>query len=135
MVQVDEMLQGEIDGNSKSIQWVLPQTPDVSIPLIVDDLVYLLHKDGKLQCVELKTGKEVYFERTHSVQHRTSPIFADGHLYFCAKDGICTVVKGGRDFEVVASNAMNNEPITASPIVSDGVLYIRTYKALYAIGK
>jgi outer membrane protein assembly factor BamB len=73
------------------------------------------------------------FERTHSVQHRSSPLYVDGHIYFCAKDGVCTVVKAGRQFEIVASNEMAGEPITASPIAANGTLYIRTYAAVYAI--
>lgn len=127
--------KGDLTENSEVIAWTIEQTPDVSIPLIVDDLVYLLHKDGKLQCLELKTGQQVYFERTHTVQHRTSPVYADGHIFFFGKDGVCTVVKAGREFKLVASNPMGEQPITASPVVSNGILYIRTYEALYAIGK
>lgn len=121
--------------NESNVDWIAPETPDVAIPLIVDDLVYLLHNDGKLKCVELATGKQIYFERTHYFQHRTSPVYADGHIYFCAKDGVCTVVKAGRNFEIVSSNEMGKEPITASPAIADGTLLIRTYKTLYAIRK
>jgi outer membrane protein assembly factor BamB len=130
-------LSGGLSGNvNESVaSWIAPQTPDVAIPLVVDDLVYLLHNDGKLQCLELATGKQVYFERTHSVQHRSSPVYIDGHIYFCGKDGMCTVVKAGRKFEIVASNAMGGEPITATPAFANGTLYIRTYSALYAIRK
>lgn len=130
-------LSGSQNGalNQSSLRWTAPQTPDVSIPLVVEDLAYLLHSDGKLQCVELASGKQVYFERAHSVQHRTSPVYADGHIYFCGKDGVCTVVKAGRQFEIVSSNPMGGEPITASPVFSNGTLFIRTYKALYAIRK
>lgn len=132
-LQVSGALKGELSRQAGAPKWVLPVTPDVSIPLIVDDLVYLLHKDGKLQCVELESGKEVYFERTHSVQHRSSPVYADGNIYFCAKDGVCTVVKAGRNFQVIASNDMGGEAITASPVFANGTLYIRSYDALYAI--
>ncbi len=134
-LRVTEQLKGDVSKTDTLRLWHLEQTPDVSIPLVVDGLVYLLHKDGKLQCIELETGKEVYFERTHSVQHRVSPLYADGHIYFCGKDGVCTVVKAGRKFEIVSSNDMNGEPITASPIVANGTLYIRTYDAVYAIRK
>jgi len=132
-VRVSPELRGKVTASSSACLWHLPETPDVSIPLVVDDLVYLLHKDGKLQCVELETGEQVYFERTHSVQHRVSPLYANGHIYFCGKDGVCTVVKAGREFEIVASNDMAGEPITASPIVANGTLFIRTYAAVYAI--
>ncbi|MEO8270622.1 MAG: PQQ-binding-like beta-propeller repeat protein [Aureliella sp.] len=132
-LQVNERLMGDVSTNPDVLKWHLSETPDVSIPLIVGDLVYLLHKDGKLQCVELATGKEVYHQRTHTVQHRSSPIYADGRIYFCGKDGVCTVVKAGRDFEILAENEMSGEPITASPIIADGTLFLRTYAAVYAI--
>lgn len=132
-IRVDSRLTGDVTGVADIPLWVLPETPDVSIPLIVDGLVYLLHKDGKLQCVDLETGEEVYFERTHTVQHRVSPLYANGHIYFCGKDGVCTVVKAGREFEIVSKNEMGGEAITASPVISQGHLFIRTYDALYAI--
>lgn len=134
-IDVNSSLKGNVDAPSDVVRWSIPVTPDVSIPLVVDGLVYLLHKDGKLQCVELESGKELYFQRTHSHQHRSSPLYADGHIYFSAKDGVCTVVKAGREFELVASNDMGGEGITASPVVSDGLLYLRTYDAVYAIQK
>jgi outer membrane protein assembly factor BamB len=134
-LRVDENLSGLIGEDSESIMWTLDRTPDVSIPLIAGDLVYLLDKDGKLRCVERETGEDVYYERTHNVQYRSSPVYADGHVYYCGKDGVCTVVKAGQDFEIVSENAMGGEDITASIAVSDGKLFIRTYEALYAIGQ
>ncbi len=133
VININDGLKGDITGNSSVVRWSTKTTPDVSIPLVVNGLVYNLHKDGKLQCLDLQTGEERYYMRTHgSVEHRTSPIYADGHIYFCAKDGRCTVVKAGPDFKIVAANDFG-EPITASPVVSNGVLYIRTYNNLYAI--
>ncbi|QDV24564.1 outer membrane protein assembly factor BamB family protein [Aureliella helgolandensis] len=134
-INVNSELKGEVTGKESVVAWSIQETPDVSIPLIVDDLVYLLHKDGKMQCIELETGSEVYHQRTHTVQHRSSPLYADGHIYFCGKDGVCTVLKAGRDFEIVAENDMAGETITASPIVANGTLYLRTYAGLYAIRK
>ena len=131
-LKVDDQLKGAKVAESSNVRWTLPRTPDVSIPLVSDGLIYNLHKDGRLQCVELETGKEVYFERTHSTQHRCSPILVGDKIYFSAKDGVTTVVKAGRNFEIVAQNKLD-EPITASPAVADGTLYIRSYNALYAI--
>ncbi len=127
-------LKGDSSEKSTAVAWNLPKTPDVSIPLVVNGLVYLLNKDGILQCVELATGKEVYSNRTYTGQHRTSPMYADGHIYFGSNDGHFTVVKAGRDFEIVSTIDMG-EAITASAIVSNGTLYIRSYEALYAIKK
>ena len=125
-------LAGDCTGKANVVKWVNPVTPDVSIPLVADGLVYLLHKDGKLQCVELATGKELYFERTHTGQHRTSPLLADGRLYFGSNDGWVSVVRAGRSFELLDTVDFG-EAITASLLVADGVLYVRSYEALYAI--
>ena len=125
-------LKGDSSAKASVVAWHQPRTPDVSIPLVVDGLVYLLNKDGMLQCVELATGNEVYKNRTYTGQHRSSPMSADGHIYFGSNDGHFTVVKAGRDFEIVSTIEMG-EAITASAIVSNGTLYIRSYEALYAI--
>ena len=130
-IRASELL-GDCSAKESVVVWNSPRTPDVSIPVIVDGLVYMLQKDGKLQCVELATGKELYLNRTHAAQYRTSPLYADGHLYFGSNDGHFIVVKAGKDFEIVSTINMG-EAITASAIVSNGTLYIRSYEALYAI--
>jgi outer membrane protein assembly factor BamB len=131
-LNVNDDLRGDCSTNQAVIAWTNPRTPDVSIPLLVDGLVYLLHKDGRLQCLDVKTGKELYFVRTYTGQHRTSPVYAGGNIYFQSSDGHCTVVKPGPQLEIVSTNELD-EPVTASAVVADGVLYIRSYQALYAI--
>jgi outer membrane protein assembly factor BamB len=131
-LRVNDKLKGSAVAESSQIQWSVGSTPDVCIPLVADGLVYALQNDGRLQCLELDSGKEVYFERTHSSQHRASPVLAGGYLFLCARDGMVTVVKAGRNFEIVSKNNMD-EPMTASPVFADGVMYLRTYDALYAI--
>lgn len=131
-LKVSDALSGDSVAKSKAVAWKQPRTPDVSIPMIDGDLLYLLHKDGKLQCLELSSGRELYFERTHSSQHRASPFMAGRAMYLCAKDGTITVVEAGPKLKILAENKME-EPITASPAAANGVLYIRTYDALYAI--
>ncbi len=133
-LKVSDLLAGDSTTNKQVLRWFNEKTPDVSVPLIKDGLVYLCRNDGRIFCTDLETGEELYYERTHTSQHRSSPLYVDGHLIWCAKDGHCTVLKAGRQIEIVAENELG-EPITASPIVSNGVLYLRTYEALYAIKK
>jgi outer membrane protein assembly factor BamB len=124
---------GELS-ESDAVAWAHHVTPDVSCPLVIDGLVYGLMKDGKLVCLDLETGEELYYERTHGSEHRATPVYADGHIYLPARDGFVTVVKAGREFEVVAENSIP-EALTASPVFSNGVLYLRTHDALYAIAE
>ena len=104
----------------------------MSTPLIADGLVYLLHNDGKLQCLDAATGAELWFERTHTGQHRTSPLLVDGRLWFGSNDGWVSIVKAGRTFDLVNSLELG-EPVTASLLVANGVLFVRSSDALYAI--
>ncbi len=132
-LKVSDSLSGDCSDKPEVVAWVHPQTPDVSTPLIADGRVYLLHSDGKLQCLDAVTGEELWFERTHTGQHRTSPLLVDGRLWFGANNGWVSIVAAGDTFELINSIEIG-EPVTASLIVADGVLYVRSYDALYAIG-
>lgn len=115
--------------------WRMPQgTPDVSSPLILDGLVYLVGERGFLTCVDAKTGKEIYRERTIDARHRASPVYVDGKIIIPSRNGNIMVVAPGREFKVLAINDIEEE-ISASPVVSNGMLYLRTFDALYAIGE
>jgi len=46
---------------------------------------------------------------------------------------VIAVVNAGPTFEVVAANKMPDE-FSASPVIADGRIYFRGFKALYAIG-
>ncbi len=127
--------KGDITNNPKALVWKRDSnTPDVPCPIVVGDLVYLCRENGNLICLEAETGKELYQKKTHRHRHRASPIYADGHLYLTARDGRITVVKAGRNFEIMATNEMK-EDIAATPVISNGTIYIRTFNALYAIRK
>ena len=131
-LRVSDELVGDCSDKAAVVRWVNPLTPDVSTPVIADGLVYLLHKDGKLQCVDLESGEDLYVQRTHTGQHRTSPLLANGRLSFGSNDGWVSVVKVGRDFELLDSIDIG-EAITASLVVANGTIYLRSYDALYAI--
>ena len=133
VVGIDPAAQGDVT-NSKWQRWKLRQgTPDVPSPLIHDGLIYLCRENGDLICLDAETGEQLYRERTHRHRHRASPVYAKGYIYLTARDGVITVVKAGREFEIVASNSID-EIIAASPVITDQALYLRSYQALYAIG-
>lgn len=131
-LRVSDALTGAVAATPEVVRWINPLTPDVSTPLVADGLVYLLHNDGKLQCVDLETGRDLYLERTHTGQHRTSPVLADGRIHFGSNDGWLTIVRAGPAFELLESIDFG-EAISASILVADGTLYVRSADALYAV--
>jgi outer membrane protein assembly factor BamB len=144
VVGVKPEAKGMISTGSSFEQWRRPHnTPDVPSPLVLasrrasapggSDLVYLCRETGVLICMDAKTGKELYQERLHSGRYRASPVYADGNIYCTARDGTISVVKTGPHFELRATNKLPDQ-IAASPAISNGRIYLRGFKALYAIG-
>jgi outer membrane protein assembly factor BamB len=108
-------------------------SPDVPSPLVVNGLVYLCRETGVLMCVDARTGKTLYSQRTHTERHRASPVYGDGKIYLTARDGVVTVIKAGPTYTVLATNRLEDH-FTASPAISHGRIYLRGFDMLYAIG-
>ena len=51
-----------------------------------------------------------------------------------ARDGTVSVLKAGPKFEVLFKNKIADH-LPASPTLANGRIYLRGFKALYAIGK
>ncbi|MDP6446888.1 MAG: PQQ-binding-like beta-propeller repeat protein [Pirellulaceae bacterium] len=128
--------QGDITELEDSFAWKRPRgTPDVPSPLVDGDLVYLCRENGNLVCLDAASGDLKYEERTTRGRHRASPVLADGKIYLtCRENGTVTVVAAGTDFDILAQNKMG-EAIAASPAIANGRIYLRSFDALYAIGK
>ncbi|MFQ5631982.1 MAG: PQQ-binding-like beta-propeller repeat protein [bacterium] len=130
-----EGAKGDITQNKSQYHWKLKSgTTDVPTPLIHEGLVYICRENGILLCVDAKTGVLVYRESVYRRRHRASPVYADGKIFLTAADGTVNVIRPGRKYALLATNSLN-ETLLASPAISNGSIYLRTYEALYAIGK
>jgi len=106
-------------------------TPDVASPLVYNGIVYLGDEKGVLVALDAETGKILYQERLFASNHRSTPVAADGKIYITGRDGNVFVVAAGPKFKLLSKFDLGEE-ITASPAISSGVVYIRTFDALYA---
>jgi outer membrane protein assembly factor BamB len=65
----------------------------------------------------------------------SSPVAADGKLFYVRRSGETAVLKLGEKFEQLATNRFDEGgDFSASPAISDGALFIRSSKHLYCIG-
>jgi outer membrane protein assembly factor BamB len=109
--------------------------PDVPTPVTDGQYLYVVRDNGVMFCVDAKTGKTIYGPaRLRPGTYSGSPVLADGKIYVTNEDGVTMVVRAGPKFEIVAENDFG-EYTLSSPAVSEGQLFIRTDKALYAIGR
>ena len=109
--------------------------PDVPTPVTDGQYLYVVRDNGVMFCLDARSGKTIYGpERLKPGTYSGSPVLADNKIYVTNEDGVTMVVRAGPKFEVVAENDFG-EYTLSSPAISQGQLFIRTDKALYAIGR
>jgi outer membrane protein assembly factor BamB len=96
---------------------------------------YLLNvtDGGFLSCWKADTGEQLWTERTAG-HTSASPVSSADRVYLQSDRGVTTVVRPGAAFEKLAENDLGEETY-ASPIISQGQLFLRGVKHLFAIGR
>lgn len=109
-------------------------TAYVPSPLLLGDYVYLMTDAGLITCLEAKTGRVVYEGGRPPVGARfTASLVAFGdRLLQTSEEGDTFVVRAGSSHEVLGVNSVG-EPVYASLALTDGTIYIRGEKHLFAI--
>jgi outer membrane protein assembly factor BamB len=120
------------DATKSHVLW----THDKGVParssfLLIDDLLFMVSDNGVVSCLEAKSGKEVWQQRVGGTYY-SSPIYAEGHLYFFDDSGDSHVLEAGRDPKVLAHNHLD-AGCMASPAVAGKALFVRTKTHLYRI--
>lgn len=103
-----------------------------SSQLLFDGLIYNAHDAGVATCMDAKTGETLWKERIGG-QFSASLLLAGGYLYLFDHDGLCHVIKPGREFERLAENKLE-DGCMASPVAIGNHLLVRTRSAVYLIG-
>jgi hypothetical protein len=124
--------QGNVTSNK--VVWKTPEgAPYVPSPIAVGDWFLTSSFGGKAaHCYEAATGRILWKEPMGL--HHASPVTANGLVYFLNDDGVTHVVRAGPKFELVARNELG-EKTYASPALSGGQVFLRSFKNLYCIGK
>ena len=102
-------------------------------PLIKDGLIYTVDTRNILYCIDAKTGIEVYSKRLKQ-KYNSSPIYANGDVYFTSVKGETLVLKAGRELKVLAENKLPGE-VYATPAIVQNSILIRTDSQLFRIGE
>jgi outer membrane protein assembly factor BamB len=128
---------GRGDVSATQTVWkIATGAPYCSSLLYYDGIVYMANDVGVLTAVAAATGDRVWQERVDGV-FSASPVAGGGHVYFLGEGGETVVLKAGakdRPPAIVASNDLGERAI-ASPAISNGQIFIRTDKHVFAIGR
>ena len=114
-----------------AVAWKADKATDVPTPAVDDGLLYVLTDRGLLGVWDIETGDVVYeLQRIETGTYSASPLIADGRLYAVSEESTVSVVKLGREFEVLATNQLEGYTLS-SPVAANGRLFLRTDKFLY----
>ena len=123
---------GTGDVTETHVAWTVkkgaPHTPSL---LLVGDELFMVSDGGIATCLDAKTGEEIWQERIGG-KFSSSPLFNGGLIYLQSEEGVGTVFKAARAFELIATNPLNERTL-ASYAVGDGAIFVRTEKQLFRI--
>ncbi len=109
----------------------------IASPLLLDGVLYIIRNGGILTSFDAATGKVIKTGRVDGAisGYSSSPVSAEGRIYLASEDGHVAVLRGaGGQWEVTRVNDLD-EPIFATPALSEGQIYLRTGSALYRFGE
>jgi len=104
----------------------------VPSPISHGDYFLVVSDSGVANCFEAKTGNLQWQERVG--EHHASLVSADGRVYFLNDRGVMNVIIPGPTYLNVAQNKID-ERCYASPAISQGQMFLRTFTQLYCLGQ
>jgi outer membrane protein assembly factor BamB len=140
MLAIDAMAEGTLalePKDSPHMRWSdLRRGTYMQTPLVLGEFLYACKDNGVLTCFDAAGGEVVYEQRLGDgvSGFTSSPVAADGKLYFASEEGVVYVVAEGFEFKLLGKSELGEECM-ATPAVSRGVLYYRTRGHLTAIGR
>ncbi len=102
-------------------------------PLVVGDRLYLMTDDGIAQCVDAKTGDQLWKQRIGGA-FCASPLFVDGHIFFFDQTGTATIFEPGDTYKQVAQNKLG-DGCMGTPAIAGKAMFLRSKSHLYRIEK
>jgi outer membrane protein assembly factor BamB len=125
---------GRGDISASHVVWQVPTGAPYISSLVYDaGLLYMASDVGAISVIDAETGRRLWQERVNGV-FSASPVAGDGKVYFASETGEVIVLRAGRAPQVIARNDVG-ERLLASPAISNGQIFLRSDRTLFAIGK
>ena len=135
---IEASAEGEIqlsDKEPEGMAWSKSRRGNyMQTPLAFGESIYFCSDAGIMSAFDVFTGEQKYRERLGDGRtgFTSSPVAANGNLYYASEEGDVHVVRG-EDFKLISVNSLGEECM-ATPAISEGVLYYRTRSNVIAIG-
>jgi outer membrane protein assembly factor BamB len=120
-------------GQKASLSYQLKEgTPYVPTPLCKGDRLYVLTDVGLVSCYQASTGQGLWQEKLGSA-YFSSLVCTGDKIYAISKKGDVTCFAAKETFEKLGESHLG-ELCHATPAISGGRMYLRTYTHLISVG-
>ena len=109
----------------------------VASNIVYNGYLYITNDKGIITCLDAATGDVVYEGGRVPVPTSmlmSSLLVVDGKIMMSTPEGDTFWITSGPEFSVTGHNSLD-EPIWATPAISDAIIYLRGQQHLYAIGR
>lgn len=126
--------KGNVTGSQ--VDWIHRRgLPTVPSSVVYRGIMYMVKDSGILTTLDAKTGERIKQMRLPGRgSYYASLVAGDGKIFIVSERGVISVLKAGRESEVLSSHDFG-ERILATPAIVDGHIYLRTDAALYCFGR
>ena len=132
MMAIDPTGSGNV--TETHVIWHTRKNPSyVPSPVVVKGYYLVVSDSGTATCWKAHEGKLLWKQKLGR-EHSASLVVLRDHVVFGSEKGLITVVKPGPEFEQVAKMELN-EPLWASPVITDGNWFLRGEEHLFCIEK
>jgi outer membrane protein assembly factor BamB len=120
--------------SNEYVKWSIPRGGSyMQSMLLYGDYLYNIGWNGRMNCYNALTGKEMYAQKVGTgTSYTSSPVAADGIIYIADNNGNVYSVKAGPEFQLLAENKLN-ETLLSTPAIVKGTIFFRTQSHLIAV--
>ena len=120
--------------SNKGIAWSYPRGGSyMHTILLYNGYLYNVRFNGQVQCLDAKTGEEMYKEKIGKADFfLSSPVAADGKVYITSVPGVVHIVEAGPEFNILGTAQLGDVCMT-TPAITDNIMFFRTEKYLIAV--
>ena len=118
------------------VRWTYTRgLPTVPSSVVAEGVLTMVKDSGIVTILDIADGKMLHQIRAEGRgNYYASLVAGDGKVYLTSESGVMTILESGKSGKILAAHDFE-ERIMASPVISGGVMYIRTEAGLYAYRK
>jgi outer membrane protein assembly factor BamB len=104
-------------------------------PALHDGILYMITDTAMVSAFKADTGEPLYHQvrlpKPYNI--KSSPVIANGKIYYSTEEGDVIVAKTGPSFEILATNTLGDQSFVATPAIDGGDIFLRSRTHLFKI--